>query len=189
MKPLTVIYWSRVLLGVVAALISTLLGALIGDPSFFNGLTIALLVYIIAYYVYKPLFLAKVEKPQKIFTTGIFAYFLTWIVTFVMFFTLMGPTLTITSPTANAVFFPGDTVTIVTKITNQFGTTFSGANVTAVSPTNALIQLNETSPGMYLATYNVTSADPAGNWNIRVAALINGRYRETSITVLIQTGV
>ncbi len=76
MKPLTIIYWTRVLLGVVASLASTLLTTIITDINLFNGLTIALLVYIITYYVYKAVFAKKVEKPTKIFTTGIFAYFL-----------------------------------------------------------------------------------------------------------------
>jgi len=82
MRSLTIIYWTRVLLGAVAALISTLLSIIVGPENItlFNGITIALLLYIVSYYVYKPLFLAKVDKPQKIFTMGIFAYFLTWLV-------------------------------------------------------------------------------------------------------------
>jgi len=90
MQPTTIIYWTRVCLGIVAALISTLLSAL-PDVSFFNGITIALLVYIVTYYVYKPLFLTKVEKTSKIFSTGVGAYFLTWIVAWVIFYTLLAP--------------------------------------------------------------------------------------------------
>jgi len=89
MKPLTIIYWTRVLLGVVAAIISTLVSSILMDINLFNGLSIALLVYIVTYYVYKPLFLAKVEKPQKIFTTGVFAYFLTWIVAWTLLYTML----------------------------------------------------------------------------------------------------
>jgi len=189
MKTLTIIYWTRALLGIVAALICTLLIALIGQINIFNGISIALLVYIVSYYVYKSLFLSKVEKPSKIFSTGVGAYFLTWIVMFGLFSTLMGPTLTITSPAPSTIFSAGDTVTIVAKITNQFGTSFSGVNVTAKSPTNALIQLRETSTGIYSATYNITSSDPAGvEWKIKVEASINGGYRETSITVFIKSG-
>jgi len=190
MKPTTIIYWTRTCLGVVAALLSTLLGSFVHTFSFLDGLTIAILVYIVTHYVvYKSLFLTKVEKTSKIFTTGIFAYFLTWIVAFASFSTLTAPTLTITSPAPNTVFYTENTVTVVAKITNQFGTTFSGANVTANSPKNTLIQLepNPASPGTYQATYNITSSDPAGAWNIKVAASINGIYREASTTVLIQT--
>jgi hypothetical protein len=91
MKPLTIIYWTRVLLGVVASLISTLLITMITDINLFNGLTIALLVYIITYYVYKAAFAKKVEKPTKIFTTGIFAYFLTWLVVWIILYTTFFP--------------------------------------------------------------------------------------------------
>jgi len=187
MKTLTVIYWTRVLLGIVAALMCTLLSQLLGDISIFNAISIALLVYIISYYVYKALFLAKVEKPTKIFTTGVGAYFLTWIVMFGLFFTLVGPTLTVTNPAPNTVFSPGDAVTIEAKITNQFGSPFLDANVTTRSPTDILIYLDETSPGTYSATYNIPSENATGEWRIKVEALINGRYREASVTVNIQT--
>jgi hypothetical protein len=89
MKTLSIIYWTRVLLGIVAALISTLLSTIITDISLFNGLTIALLVYIVTYYIYKSMFAAKVEKPTKIFTMGIFAYFLIWLVTWIFFYTVL----------------------------------------------------------------------------------------------------
>ena len=87
MKPITIIYWSRAGLGVVAALLSGLISSL-GTLSFFNGVSIALLVYIITYYLFKSVFITQVEKPTKIFTTGIGAYFLTWIVAWVVFYTL-----------------------------------------------------------------------------------------------------
>jgi len=88
MKPTAIIYWTRACLGVVAALLSTLLSA-VGDVNLLNGVSIALLVYIVTYYIYKPLFLTKVEKPSKIFTTGVGAYFLIWIVAWVIFYTLL----------------------------------------------------------------------------------------------------
>jgi len=186
MNALTIIYWTRVLLGIVAALICTLLGEATGSINIFNAISIALLVYIVSYYVYKPLFLPKVEKTSKIFTTGVGAYFLTWTVMFGLFFTLMGPTLIITNPASNTVFSPGETVTIEAKITNQFGTPFLDANVTTRSPTDILIYLNETSPGTYSATYNIPSENATGEWRIKVEALINGRYREATIIVHIQ---
>ena len=90
MKPISIIYWSRAGLGVVAALISTLISSL-DTLGFFNGISVALLVYIVTYYLFKSLFLAQVEKPTKIFTTGIGAFFLTWIVGWVIFYTLLYP--------------------------------------------------------------------------------------------------
>ena len=87
MKPLTLIYWSRVVLGLVAALICILLNVFGVEIGFFTGLPIAMLFYILTYYIYKPYFITKVEKPTKIFTTGIGAYFFTWIVTWILFYT------------------------------------------------------------------------------------------------------
>jgi len=88
MNPLNVIYWTRFLLGIVAALTSALLSSAIREFSLLNGISIALLVYIITYYVYKAMFLAKVEKASKIFTTGVGIYFLSWLVVWVMLYTI-----------------------------------------------------------------------------------------------------
>jgi hypothetical protein len=89
MNALTFIYWSRAGLGVGAAALCTLLNILTaGSLSFFNNLSIALLVYITTYYVYKWKFFAFVDKPSKIAIHGIGAYFLTWIVSLGFFYTL-----------------------------------------------------------------------------------------------------
>jgi hypothetical protein len=106
----------------------------------------------------------------------------------------------ITNPASNAVFSPNATITIVAKITNSFGTPFSGANTTAiiVSWANAsieltaggIIQLAETSPGTgtYSATYVIPSSNSVGQWNLIVAAAINGKYRTAHIPLQIQAG-
>jgi len=88
MKPTTIIYWTRAFLGVISALISVLL-SFVADVSFLNGVSIALFIYIITYYIYKPLFINKMEKTSKIFTTGVGAYFLSWIVAWTIFYTLI----------------------------------------------------------------------------------------------------
>jgi len=88
-SPITLIYWTRLLLGIVAALISALLSSITIEFNLLNGVSIALLIYIITYYVYKSLFLARVEKPSKIFTTGVGAYFLSWLVMWALFYTLL----------------------------------------------------------------------------------------------------
>lgn len=186
-KPLTVIYWTRLLLGIIAALISALLSSLTPEFNLLNGVSIALLLYIVTYYVYKFMFLAKVEKPSKIFTTGVGAYFLSWVVMFAMFTTLTGPTtVTITNPNNNAIFSINDAVAIEARVSNPLGSSFSGANVTAMNPTDALIQLIETSPGLYSATYVIEASDPSGEWNIEVMALAGGRHLEASVNVIIQ---
>jgi uncharacterized membrane protein YGL010W len=93
MNPLSVIYWTRCLLGIVAALLSTLLTNFAREFTFLNGMSVALLLYIVSYYIYKSMFAGKVEKPTKIFTTGIGIYFISWIVMWVLFYTLLNPTL------------------------------------------------------------------------------------------------
>ena len=187
MNSLTIIYWTRVLLGIVAAVICTLFNELVGGISILNGISIALLVYIITYYVYKSQFLTKVEKQSKLFSTGVGAYFFTWIVMFALLFTLVSPTLTITSPAQHTTFTTGEKVAIDAKISSPLGVSFSNVNITTSSPNGTLIQLIETSPGTYSATYNVTSTTPNGEWNVRVQAVIDGRYREASVTVNIHT--
>jgi hypothetical protein len=89
MKPLTIIYWTRFLLGVAAALASALLSGFMPDFNLLNGITIALLIYVVSYYAYKAVFLAQVEKPSKVFTTGVGAYFLSWLVMWTLFYTLL----------------------------------------------------------------------------------------------------
>jgi len=89
MQPLTVIYWSRVLLGMGASLMCVSLNILTTEMGFFTGLSVAMLFYILTYYiVYKRFFITKVEKTTKIFMTGIGAYFITWIVAWTLFYTL-----------------------------------------------------------------------------------------------------
>ena len=92
MKPLNIIYWSRVCFGIVAALICVLLIDVeeVANP-LISGMSIGILVYIFSYYILKWLFMAKVENPSKVFTMGIGAYFLTWIVAWGLFYTLMYP--------------------------------------------------------------------------------------------------
>jgi len=88
MKPLTIVYWTRFSLGVVAALICAFLSTPQSGFNIFNGATIALLIYIITYYIYKARFLTKVEKPSKLLSTGVGAYFLSWLVMWVLFYTI-----------------------------------------------------------------------------------------------------
>ena len=96
MKTLNVIYCSRIGFGILAALVATLVVDLkVGDP-LINGITIGLAVYILTYYFLKLRFTNKVEKPTKILTMGIGAYFLTFIFCWVLFITpfLAPPTAT-----------------------------------------------------------------------------------------------
>jgi hypothetical protein len=92
LRPLVTIYWSRLALAIVAATISTVLALVMGDQgfnTFMNGLTIALLVYLITYYlVFKPLYGKKVEKQNKLMTQGIGIYFFAWLVSWVVIYSI-----------------------------------------------------------------------------------------------------
>ena len=61
-----------------------------------NGITVGLAVYLISYYLLKWKFTSKVEQPTKILTMGIGAFFLTFILCWVLFITpsLAPPTVT-----------------------------------------------------------------------------------------------
>ena len=106
MDILAKIYWIRVGLGAVAGLVSTgavlafqavtptgSLLSLVGSlNTLLNGITIALLIYLISYYVLKAKFSSQVEKQSKIMTMGIFIYFFTWLVVWVLTLSaLIGP--------------------------------------------------------------------------------------------------
>jgi len=97
-KPLVLIYWTRVALAIVAAAISTVITLMLdplrdrGISTFLNGLTIALLVYLITYYIFKAKFRNQIEKKSKIMTMGIGIYFFTWILAWVLMYSIvLGP--------------------------------------------------------------------------------------------------
>ena len=106
MQPLTKIYWLRVALGIIAALICAGYGIATQQiphnppPDAFpvdylflmNSITIALAVYLVSFYVIKSKFLPQVEKPSKLATTGIGIYFISWIVFWILIYTIIaGP--------------------------------------------------------------------------------------------------
>jgi len=90
MTPVVQLYWLRVTLGIVAAVI-TAFAALLGNPTdistLFNSVSIAIIVYFISYYVLKAFYKNKIEKQSKILSTGIGMYFFAWIAFFVLFYT------------------------------------------------------------------------------------------------------
>jgi len=87
MKPLEILYWARAFLGAVAGALCTLFGLF--NPLYNNllgGLSLALFFYMLTNYFLRQIFIGKVEKASKVLTTGIGAYFLIWIVTWVLLF-------------------------------------------------------------------------------------------------------
>jgi hypothetical protein len=91
-KPLVIIYWLRLVLGIVAGSVSTLLALLSDELSyttFINGITVALAIHLVSYYILKAKFATKVEKQSKIMTQGIGIYFLTWVVFWILIYSIM----------------------------------------------------------------------------------------------------
>jgi PKD repeat protein len=81
------IYIIRVGFGILAALIAALVVDLKAGTPLINGISVALAVYLVSYYIIKWQFMNKVEKPTKIFTMGIGAYFLVFIMIWVLVIT------------------------------------------------------------------------------------------------------
>jgi len=95
MEPLNILYWSRVGLGILAALVCTLLRL----DDFLSGLAFGILFYIITYYILRRWFAVQTAKPSKVFTMGIGAYFMSWIVSWALFYTIQALWLGLIQPT------------------------------------------------------------------------------------------
>ncbi len=93
MTPIVQLYWIRVGLGVVAAVISAALVLYLNLPlndlsSLIDAFTIALLIYLGSFYPLKAIYSKKIEKQSKILSTAVIMYFFAWLPFFVLFFTL-----------------------------------------------------------------------------------------------------
>ena len=93
MTPITQLYWIRVVLGVVSGAISAVVVFLLKNPndltSLINGFTVALILYLVTYYILKASFKDKIEKQGKILSTAIAMYFFAWLSFFVFFYTVI----------------------------------------------------------------------------------------------------
>jgi ABC-type uncharacterized transport system permease subunit len=91
MTPVVQLYWLRVLLGIVAGVITAALAAFYGSmndlTTLLNGITVALLMYFVTYYILRSYFKNKIEKQSKILSTAIGMYFFAWLSFFVLFYT------------------------------------------------------------------------------------------------------
>jgi len=91
MTPVKQLYIIRIVLGIIAAALSAVVAFLMGTAggidTFVDGLTVALMVYLVTYYILKPVYKNKIEKQSKILSTAIGMYFFTWITFFILFYT------------------------------------------------------------------------------------------------------
>jgi zinc transporter ZupT len=92
MTPVVQLYWLRVLLGIVAGVITAAIAPFFGPMSsitvLVNSLTVALLIYFATYYILRGYFKSKIEKQSKILSTAIGMYFFAWLSFFVLFYTV-----------------------------------------------------------------------------------------------------
>jgi zinc transporter ZupT len=91
MTPVVQLYWLRVVLGMIAGVITAVLAASFGSATDFttllNSITLALLIYFVTYYVIRGYYKNKIEKQSKILSTAIGMYFFAWLSFFVLFYT------------------------------------------------------------------------------------------------------
>ena len=97
MKTLETVYWLRFALGIVAALVCIAYG--VGTNSIssqvfsvnvlLNSVSLTVIIYLMSYYLLKARFRLFVKNAQKILTTGIGVYFLTWITFYALFYTII----------------------------------------------------------------------------------------------------
>jgi hypothetical protein len=93
MRPVVQLYWLRVVLGIIAGVITAIVALFMGNETdigtLFNSVSIAIIIYFISYYLFKAFYKTKIEKQSKILSTGIGIYFFTWIALFVLFYTTL----------------------------------------------------------------------------------------------------
>jgi hypothetical protein len=93
MTPVKQLYIIRIVLGLIAAVLSAVVAILIGNmtdiSTLFNSLTVALVIYLLSYYILKATYKNKIEKQSKILSTAVGMYFFTWIAFFILFYTTL----------------------------------------------------------------------------------------------------
>jgi hypothetical protein len=171
-KPLSVVYSIRICLGVVAAAMCILLRL----DDLLTGVSLGIFFYLLTYYLLKRFFVAKVEEPSKIMTMGVGAYFLTFVLAFGLFFTLM-------IPTAVFVYLPespvvGEMIEFnATGSYNLFGGIESFTwdfNDTSTTTTSDLILRHEyTTPDNYSVTLTVRNNQGYTSMSKKVVTVTN----------------
>lgn len=91
MTPVVQLYWTRVMLGIVAGALSGFLAlymSLTNLTTLIDSFTVALIIYLISYYPLRAIYQKKIEKQSKILSTGIIMYFFAWLPFYILFFTI-----------------------------------------------------------------------------------------------------
>ena len=93
MTPVVQLYWIRTVLGIIAgalsAIVAFLMGNMTGIDTLVDSFTIALIIYLLSYYVLKAVYKNKIEKQSKILSTAVAMYFFAWLPFFILFYTMI----------------------------------------------------------------------------------------------------
>ncbi len=101
MKPLTQIYWTRAMLGLIIGISSGLYVYFAVTTEVSNiytlltGLSFSLLFYMATFRILKFKFFGRIEKQKKLMTQGIGIYFFAWLVSWTLFVTLLMPSISV----------------------------------------------------------------------------------------------
>lgn len=155
MKPLTLIYWIRMGLGLVIGILcgvyvyTSVARELADIYTLLTGLSFAMLFYIVSYYVLKLKFLSRVEKQSKLMTQGIGIYFFAWIVSWTLFVTMLMPSVSVSIYlNESGELAEGETFWVAAM-------TDGGSVVQNVTTDTGTVRLSLLPPGGY--TFTVTS--------------------------------
>jgi len=95
MKPITTIYWLRMIIGVISGIICAALSNFLitygmeGMSVLLYSVSLTLVIYLVTLRLIKIKFQNKVETPSKITMTGIFMYFVAWLTFYILTYTII----------------------------------------------------------------------------------------------------
>jgi len=170
MKPLTIIYWTRALLGIVIGVLCavyvyfSISSELFSLYTLLTGISFAILFYIVTFYLIKFKFFARVEKPSKLVSQGIGIFFFAWVVSWTLVVTFFMPSVSVNiyvSDTGNLVEGPKlwvaarDSVGLVVQ---NVTTTVGGLKMVLLPPGTYTFQLGGNLTGYSVINQNQTLA-------------------------------
>lgn len=84
MEPLNLIYWIKLALGFLAAVLCMILKV----NNILSGLMLSAAIYMLSYRILRQIFITKVSNPSDIAKTGITIYVSAWLFFWVLLYTL-----------------------------------------------------------------------------------------------------
>lgn len=84
MEPLNLIYWAKLGLGVLAAVLCMALRI----TNIFTGIVLCVIIYLVSDRILRQIFITKVNRLSSITKTGLEIYFMSWIFFWILLYTL-----------------------------------------------------------------------------------------------------